>query len=262
MYRSREFLFLILFAALVCLPGYHNALSQNLPKTVLKSGEKLSYSVRWRLIPAGEAELVLGIDAQSSQWKVTAKANSVGYITNLYKVEDEYSSLFHNSTFCSSEIKKTINQGDRHREISLQFDQQRQKAILRDKNLVNGATPKQEQFNIPVCVHDILSALYFSRTVQLEEGRQFEFSLNDGSPTKLITAEVQTIEEVQTEIGRFMAFRIEPDVFDGNLFKGKGRLFVWFSNDANRIPVQFKAQTSLGTITASLTGIENDQLQQ
>ena len=261
MFGSQRFLFLILLVAFACLPGYHNALSQNRPKTALKLGEKLRYSVRWRLIPAGEAELVLGSDAQSSQWKVTAKANSVGYVTNLYKVEDEYSSVFNNSTFCSSEIKKTINQGDRHREISLQFDQQHQKAILRDKNLANGAEPKQEQFNIPICVHDILSALYYSRTVQLEEGKQFEFSLNDGSPTRRITAEVQAIEEVQTEIGKFLAFRVEPDVFDGNLFKGKGRLFVWFSNDANRIPVQLKAQTSLGTITASLAGIENDEFQ-
>ena len=224
-------------------------------------GEKLKYEVRWRMIPAGEAELTIGTDSLPSHWKVSAKANSTGYVSNLYKVEDEYTSTFHNATFCSSGIRKLINEGDRHREVTLQFDQRRQRALLRDRDADGDTAPKQVQFAIPECVHDILSALYYARTRPLEVGQSFEFSLNDGSPTIQIHAEVQAIEEVQTEIGKFETIRVEPDVFAGHLFKGKGRLFVWFTNDANRIPVQLKAQTELGTITALLVGVEQEDLQ-
>ena len=86
-------------------------------------GEKLRYAVRWRMISAGEAELSIGTDSLPSHWKVSAKASSTGYVSNLYKVEDEYTSIFHNSTFCSTGIRKVINEGDRHREVTLQFDQ-------------------------------------------------------------------------------------------------------------------------------------------
>ncbi|MBI3895587.1 MAG: DUF3108 domain-containing protein [Acidobacteria bacterium] len=249
-----------LLLGVVWITGSGDSIAGAEGKQPFGPGEKLKYAVRWRMIPAGEAELTIGTDSLPSHWKVSAKANSSGYVSNLYKVEDEYISIFHNSTFCSTGIRKVINEGDRHREVTVQFDQRRQRALLRDKDAIENTTPKQEQFTIPNCVHDILSALYYARTRPLEVGQTFEFPLNDGSSTIQIRAEVQAIEEVQTEIGKFKAIRVEPDVFSGNLFKGKGRLFVWFTNDADRIPVQLKAQTDLGTITASLVEVEQEDL--
>src|SRR3990170_2632311 len=67
------------------------------PQTTLPfgPGEKLRYTVRWRLLQAGEAELSLTQDsAGNGRWKAIAKAYSTGYVSNLYKVEDEYQSTF------------------------------------------------------------------------------------------------------------------------------------------------------------------------
>ena len=185
-----------------------------------------------------------------------AKAYSTGYVSNIYKVEDEYQSTFHNPNFCSSGIRKNIREGDRHREVTIEFDEPRGVAMLRERDLAGNTPVRQEQFSIPDCVYDILSALYYFRTQPLEVGKSFEFPVNDGSRTIQIHAEVQAREEVQTEIGKFEAFRVEPDVFSGNLFKGQGRMFVWFSTDASRLPIQLRAQVGVGTITASLAGVE------
>lgn len=222
-------------------------------------GEKLRYEVQWRLIPAGEAELSLEADSRPGWWKAVAKAHSLGYVSNLYKVEDEYAAVFRNPTFCSAGIRKVIHEGDRHREVEIQFDERRRLARLRDRD-VSGNTPsRQEQFSIPECVHDILSALYFVRSQRFEVGRSFEFPLSDGARTLSIRLEVQALEEVQTEIGKFEAFRVEPDVFSGQLFKQKGRMFVWFSNDERRLPVQLLAQIGIGRIVATLTSVEREE---
>ena len=220
-------------------------------------GEKLRYSVRWRLLQAGEAELSLTQEGDSgSRWKATAKANSIGHVSNIYKVEDEYRATFHNPNFCSEGIHKTIHEGNRHREVTIQFDSQKKLALLRDRDITGATAPKQDQFATPDCVYDILSAVYYVRTLTLEVGKSIEFPVNDGARTIRVRAEVQAEEEVQTEVGKFMAFRVEPDVFSGNLFKEKGRMFVWFSKDASRIPVQLKAQIGVGTIIATLAGVD------
>ena len=221
-------------------------------------GEKLRYAVRWRLLPAGQAELSLEKDAAPGRWKAIAKANSSGYVSNLYKVEDEYTSTFRNPSFCSLGIRKLIHEGDRHREVNIQFDARRRLALLRDGDAAGTTPPKQEQFAIPDCVHDILSAVYFIRSQPFEVGQTIEFPLNDGGRTISVRLEVQAIEEVQTEVGKFQAFRVEPDVFSGHLFKQKGRMFVWFSTDANRLPIQLRAHIGIGTITASLVAIERE----
>lgn len=222
-------------------------------------GEKLRYEVQWRLIPAGEAELSLEHDNNSGWWKAVAKAHSLGYVSNLYKVEDEYTAVFRNPTFCSAGIRKEIHEGDRHREVNIEFNLRRRLALLRDRDVTGNTPPRQEQFSIPECVHDILSALYFVRAQPLAVGQSVEFPLNDGARTHSIRLEVQALEEVQTELGRFQAFRVEPDVFSGQLFKQKGRMFVWFSNDAQRLPVQLRAQIGIGTIVASLASVEREE---
>lgn len=227
------------------------------PELPFSPGEKLRYAVQWRLFPAGHAELFLEKDGkQAGRWKATAKAKSTGYVANLYKVENEYQSTFHNPTFCSEGIRKVIHEGERHREVSLQFDQSSGMALLREWDTAGDAPPRQEQFSIPACVHDVLSALYYVRTQPLNVGETFEISLNDGSRTAQVRVEVQAREEIQTAIGMFPTIRVEPDVFSANLFKEKGRMFVWFSDDNNRLPVQLKVQTPAGTITALLTGID------
>lgn len=230
-------------------------------KLPFSPGEKLHYTVRWRLMPAGDAELTLRKEETApGGWKATAKANTIGYVSNVYKVDDEYQSTFRNPTFCSSEIRKVINEGDRHREVTLQFDQRRRLALLRDQeSRANALPPRQEQSPIPSCVHDILSAVYYARTQPLTVGQSFELPVNDGTRTVRIRVEVQAKEEIQTPLGKFQATRVEPDVFSGNLFKEKGRMFIWFSNDPDRLPVQVTAQMGFGTITASLATVERGE---
>ena len=220
----------------------------------------MSYTVHWRLLPAGIAELVVSPDRSApGRWKATAKAHSVGYVSNIYRVEDEYQSQFRNPGFCSAGIHKQIQEGNRHRDVKLEFDPRRRLARLEDRDMLDHTPPKIEQFAIPECVQDILSAVYYARSLPMTVGQSFEFPLNDGAKTIQIHVEVQAEEEVTTEVGKFQAIRVEPDVFSGHLFSGKGRMFIWFTKDARRIPVQLRAQISVGTITATLSEIGREE---
>jgi hypothetical protein len=220
------------------------------------SGERLRYAVRWRGLPAGHAEILVSTDGAAGHWTATAKAKSVGYVSNVYPVDDEYESRFKSPGFCSLGIHKQIQEAERHRQVKLQFDPEERVARLEDRDLANGSPPKLEQFDIPACVQDILSAVFFARSLPMTVGQSFEFPLNDGANTIQVRAEVQAEEEVSTEAGQFQAVRVEPDVFSGRLFAGNGRLFLWFSNDERRIPVQLRAQIGVGTINATLAEIE------
>lgn len=220
------------------------------------SGESLRYAVRWRGLPAGHAEIVVSTDRSGAgRWKASAKAKSVGYVSNIYPVEDEYQSQFRSPGFCSSGIHKQIREGERYHDVKLQFDSQRRLARLEDRDMVDQTPPKVQQFAIPECVQDIISAVYYARSLPLTVGQSFEFPLIDGAKIIQIHVEVQAEEEITTEAGKFRAVRVEPDVFSGHLFTGKGRMFLWFTNDARRIPVQLRAHISVGTIIATLSDI-------
>jgi Protein of unknown function (DUF3108) len=225
-------------------------------KLPFSTGERLRYEVRWRGLPAGHAEITVSADRSAAgRWKASATAKSVGYVSNIYPVEDEYQSQFRHPGFCSTGIHKQIQEGERHREVRLQFDAQRRVAKLEDQDMTDHTPPKVEQFAIPECVQDILSAVYYARSQPLTVGQSFEFPLNDGAKTIQIHVDVQAEEEITTQAGKFQAIRVEPDVFSGHLFAEKGRMFLWFTKDARRIPVQLRAQIGVGTIIATLSEI-------
>src|SRR5689334_24751479 len=66
--------------------------------TALPSREKLSYNIEWRLITAGKALLewsagpTTGTDARTG-WEVRLHLESVGLVSKLYKVDDNYASM-------------------------------------------------------------------------------------------------------------------------------------------------------------------------
>jgi uncharacterized protein DUF3108 len=227
------------------------------PRLPFNSGERLRYAVRWRGLAAGNAEIVALSDRTApGKWKVTGKASSVGYVSNIYRVDDIYESQFRTPGFCSAGIHKQIQEGDRHHDVKLEFDPRRHLGRLEDRDLANpAAPPKVEQFAVPECVQDILSAVYYARGLTMTPGQTLEFPVSDGAKTIQIRVDVQGEEEVSTELGKFQAIRVEPDVFSGHLFSGKGRMLIWFSKDARRLPLQLRAQISVGTIIATLSDV-------
>ena len=217
-------------------------------------GETLTYDVTWTAFSAGEITASLQKLGQgpADDYEITTKAHSRGFVSLLYNLNDEFHSQFDPQTLCSRQISKTTNEGRRHKSTQIVFDGARGVAVLSEHNLSEPASPpKHDENPIPACVHDVVTAFYFLRTQPLRVGQTVQLPVNDGSKTTLVTVEVQAREEIQTPLGKRDAFRVEPTVF-GSLYKRKGRMLIWFSDDSERLPLRIKAMISVGTITATL----------
>jgi hypothetical protein len=222
------------------------------------SGETLTYQISWRLFGAGEARMHLesrGADAAASLWQATLNVTSAGFVSLLYKVDDTVVSTFRDGKagrMCSVSLLKTQNEGRRHRETRIDFHSARSTASIRETDLSKGQVLRQAEEPMPPCAYDILSALYYVRSLPLEVGRKLELPVTDGGKTLSITVEVQAKEEVKTGAGVFPTIRVEPKVFSGSLFKRSGRMQIWFSDDPQRLLVQLKAKLFFGTVSAVL----------
>jgi hypothetical protein len=222
-------------------------------------GETFSYNITWKIFDAGVATMTLNdrFRYQDEEvYKITATVKSSGLMATLFPVLDFFESYLQVKDHCSRKIVKQVNEGWRHRDISVSFDPRARKAFLQDKNLNKPQEPvKQLETSIPVCVQDVISSLYVVRTMPMKVGDRFQLAINDGGNTYNVEVEVQAEEMLKTPAGNFNTLRLEPQVF-GGLFKKKGRMFLWFSKDAAKVPVQIKARILVGTITATLAKIE------
>jgi hypothetical protein len=219
-------------------------------------GEKLTYSVTWSVFPAGEvtAEVQRAGDPGGG-YQVVTTARSHGFVSLLYNLDDEFRTRFSPGTLCAESISKRVNEGRRRKQTEIVFDPARQMAVLDERNLSKpGEPPKHDEHPIPACVQDVVSAFYFLRAQPLHVGDRIMVPLNDGAATTDVSVEVQARELIDTPQGRRWAFRLEPTVF-GKLYKRKGQMFIWLSDDEQRLPLQIKAMMAVGTITGTLQSV-------
>src|SRR5207248_1517137 len=190
----------------------------------LPSAEALSYSVEWRLIYAGNAQLSLSPQkGQTSKWESKLHIESGGLVSKLYKINDNYRVQLQDQ-FCAIDSIFDAIEGKRHRQTLVNFDRDTRKATYVEKDLLKNAVIHRAETEIPVCVSDIAGALYKLRTLGLEPGQSGQVAVSDGKKLASARVEAQEREQIETKAGTFKTIRYEAFVFNGVLFKKNARL--------------------------------------
>ncbi len=218
----------------------------------LPDGQTFYYDVDWRLVKAGSATLEIG--AAGAEQRILGTADSNGVVGVLYRVHDRFESFFDSNSFCSRQISKQVEEGFRRVNTEIRFDYGRGKNVLDEKNLRLG-TSKHVESLIPPCVSGILSAVYFVASRSLTPNATYSFPMNDGEHTVGVKVHVEARETVKTPAGTFKTVRVQPEAESGPL-REKGKLWLWYSDDAAHMPVQIRARLSWGTLTMHLQHVE------
>jgi len=208
--------------------------------------------VEWHFFNAGTATVKL--ENSGSDQKVTAIADSAGMANVVYGVHDGFEAHFDPKTFCSLGLTKHSEEGPHKRDTQVTFDYAKRKSLLREKNLKTGET-KQVENDIPHCVTDVVTGFYYLASLPLQPGNSYTFPVNDGGKTAEVTAHVEGKEHVKVPAGSFETIRIAAEANSGTL-KGRGRVWAWFTDDANHTPVQMRAKLSWGTLLFRLQRVD------
>jgi uncharacterized protein DUF3108 len=228
----------MLFAALCA--GYS-------PPAVDSFTERLSYTIEWRLIHAGNMVV------DSGPMSEVLKLESAGMVSALYKVDDTYQVQF-DSSLCASSSLMNSKEGSRRRETAVNFDRNRNRAFLTEKDLIKNTMVSKTDVQIPNCAHEVITALKQLRRTKVNVGQSVQIPVTDGRKSAAVKVEAQEREQVKTPAGTFNAVRYEVDILNGVVYSRPGRVFVWLTDDERRLPVQFRLRMNfpLGTVTLEL----------
>ncbi len=217
--------------------------------------ETLTFTVDWRVFTAGTAVFHLETNAAvPGQEKVSATADSIGAVNMLFPVVDRFQSGFDTKTGCSSGFNKQTQEGRRKIAAELSFDYAHGKQSEYARNLVKGTATRKEA-NVPACVTDSLSAIFYTQSQPLAVGQTMEFPLADAMRTVTVGMKVESREEIKTAAGTFQTLKVEATADEG-IVKNRGHIWIWYTDDARHLPVQIQARLFWGTITFHLQSIE------
>lgn len=210
------------------------------------------YNAVWRVFNAGTA--TLRMEQAGAEHRVVGSAGATGATAVLFHVQDHYESFFDPANFCSHSTSRSVEEGFRRVQTDITFDYARHKSVLEQKNL-RKKDVKREEHAIPGCVTDVLSAIYYVASLPLAPGHDYSFPLNDGGETITVNVHAEGHEQIKTPAGVFNTIRVQPEAASG-ILKEKGKIWIWYSDDAARVPVQVRAHLYWGTLTFTLQRID------
>ena len=216
--------------------------------------QTLTYSVDWRVFPAGTA--VLHFEAAGDREHITANADTIGAINLLFHVSDQFQSTFDRAKGCTYEFDKQTVEGRRQINSTLQARLRPVKVHPRRKESRHRQSPSTSRSPVPGCMTDLLTGVFYAASQPLEVGHNFVMPVVDAMHNVPVTMKVEGREVIKTTLGTFKTIRVQPTA-DAGVVKNRGNIWIWYTDDDRHLPVQMRARLFWGTITFRLTANDN-----
>jgi hypothetical protein len=146
------------------------------------------------------------------------------------------------------EFNQRVREGNYKRDSKAVFDQVNHKAYV-DK----------DSYDIPEYVHDIISAFYYVRTLDLsgmKKGSIIYLKNFFKDTTYTLGVKVQGKNVCEVDAGTFNCILVEPLISQGGLFQSEGSIYIWLTDDERKMPVKVATKIPIGYVEAKLTSFK------
>lgn len=222
-------------------------------------GEKLTFKVRYGFVRAGTATMSVVKETllnDTPVYHIQTTAESVSPFSWVYEVHDIVNSYLDREGLFSWRFEKMLREGGYKADMFVDYlpeDSLAKVQFIRYKD------EKEENFydvKVPPFAMDVLAAFYYIRTKPLRIGDIISLVNHDNKKVYNLEIHVYMRETIDTAAGTFRCLKVEPLLKGEGIFKQKGRLLVWLTDDEYKIPVQMTSEVVVGHITTELEKIE------
>lgn len=233
-----------------------------------KPGEQVEYSVyyNWGPIWVDAGLVSFSVHEKFYRNRLVYHLDSYGQTHRRYdwifKVRDRFQSFVDMETFRPLWYEMDTYEGGFVARDVYHFFPERDVVITTTENSEN---PRQtDTVMIKPCSFDVVTAVYIARNLDYAS-----FGINEPIPFSVLIANelhelnsrylgTDTVTTREGEVYDCIKFSVE--LVEGFIFKPGDEMFVWVTNDANRVPVLVEAQIRVGSVKAMLksaSGLRN-----
>jgi hypothetical protein len=226
------------------------------PALALSIPEKLIYNLTWAGIMAGTA--TQEIADEKDRVRIISTARSADWLSVFFEVEDLIETTLIRIPGQLLGLPRTyrmkIREGKHRRDREIRFDHEAGKAQYTD-HLSN----EKVELEITRNTYDIYTSFYYVRSIPLEVGKSVFISILDGKELYNLEVKVLQKERIKTSLGEFNTIKIKPVMKSEGIFQKKGNIYIWLTDDARRLPVKMQSKVFIGSVTATLAGVNSQR---
>ncbi|MES2454347.1 MAG: DUF3108 domain-containing protein [Bacteroidota bacterium] len=241
---------LLLFSVLAFLSL--KSFGQDLPfvkEPAFKPGEVLTYKLKYGFITAAEGTLkVLDTDLKfdgKPTYRLSVDGNTSGTFDVFYKIRDHYDSYIDRKNLKPYFYQENIREGGYRRQDKARFSQE-DKKVVATKGTFDAPTGQ---------TFDLVSSYYFARSLDVSKMNtgdvvNLHYFLGD----EVSKLEIQYLgkEVIKTKLGKIRCLKFSPSIKPGRIFKKDSRLYLWVSDDVNRVPLKAEVEILVGSVVMEI----------
>jgi len=232
---------------------------------VFQAGERITYKAvyNWGFIWINAGHVEFKVSETKYNGKEVYHFNSFGSsIVSydwLFKVRDYFQSYANKDDLSPLYFDRNTYEGGFRVHNRFAFDYDNKLIYTKTENTDNAY--KEDTITLVKNIYDVVSGVYYVRNLDFTS-----YQVNDTIPVRMIIDnEIFDLylrylgkETLKTHDKRtFKTIKFSALLIEGTIFNGGEDLYVWVSDDQNRIPILVEAKIRIGSVKATLNTTEH-----
>ena len=217
-------------------------------------GELLRYKIHYGIINAADGEIETSGDLHRVNDRPCYKVNVTGRTTGSFdfflRIRDTWRSYIDTAAIVPQKFVQDLAESKYRRKETMDFDH-----TTNTVTVENQKDKKKQTFQTPDNVQDLISGIFFIRTLDYSNrrsGDQIKVKGFYDNEVFDMTVTYRGRETVETKSGTFRCIKLLPKMPENKLFKGEDAIAVYLSDDENKIPVLIQAEMFVGSVKLDL----------
>ncbi len=222
-----------------------------------KAGEEVVYKLyyNWGFMWVAAGEATFRVKDSGNQFHLVVDGRTYKSYDWAFKVRDRIESYVDKSSLLPTKSIRNIHEGKYKLYENVSFNQNTNSA-----NYVRGKTKDKtwtENHEVSSCIHDILSAMYFARNINLDE-----LQVNQSFPVQIFLDRKEYPITVKNKgkvakkkvkgMGNYKTVELSMRLIAGEVFKEGDEMKIWVSDDENRLPLMIESPIAVGSVKVVL----------
>lgn len=255
---------LIIFHFLLASVSLNAQETCDIKKIPFEVGEKLRYEIYYNWgklwVNSGYAEFRIERDTLRGKryYHLIGEGSTYKRYDWIFKVRDRFDSYVDTTSLQPHRFIRNVREGKTRIYYDYVFNYKHNRAYVISPGDEN---PKVDTVNLKPCAFDVLSAIYYVRTMDFES-----LQVNDTIPlTFILDKEIHHSyvryggkETLTLKDGsEYETLKFSPYLIEGTIFEGGEEMTVWVTDDKNRTPVYIESKILVGSIKVYLSEQSN-----
>jgi len=218
-------------------------------------GEEIEYRIYWGVIP-------IGYSIASTEWieedgkkliAIRFRTRTNKFMDRIYRVDDIIESIVDPDGFVPIRFTKNLKEGRYRCHEVTRFDREELRAYWESK-----VKDRKKEYDIKEDTRDIVSFLYFARTMELNPGERKQYEVMSDEKLYDVFVNVLKKERVEDVDGdKIPSIKFEPEASFEGLFVRKGRMWMWVAEGEPRVITKMQAKLPVASVKLLLAEVRH-----